>query len=139
MDRTIRCEHLARLTDSELAELAGLLAHPADDLTVISGPTVGMVMARVIEDARNEVFNLGEVLVTECQVRIGGEGGWSMLLGSRPAATLAAATIDAALATNPETAGVVDARLRELIARHDADLAVRRSELAPTRVRFETQ
>jgi alpha-D-ribose 1-methylphosphonate 5-triphosphate synthase subunit PhnG len=139
MDRTTRCEHLARLTDPELAELATLLAHRPDDVTVINGPTIGMIMARVVEDARNEIFNLGEILVTECHVQLGDDEGWAMLMGSRPTAALQAATIDAALAADPAAVQAVESRLLEFVAGHDAILAAQRAELAPTRVQFETQ
>jgi alpha-D-ribose 1-methylphosphonate 5-triphosphate synthase subunit PhnG len=139
MDRTTRCEHLARLTDPELAELATLLTHRLDDVTVINGPTIGMIMARVVEDARNEIFNLGEILVTECHVQLGDDEGWAMLMGSRPTAALQAATIDAALAADPAAVQAVESRLLEFVAGHDAILAEQRAELAPTRVQFETQ
>lgn len=139
MDRTTRCEHLARLTDPELAELTTLLTHRPDDVTVINGPTIGMIMARVVEDARNEVFNLGEILVTECHVRLGDDEGWAMLVGSRPTATLQAATIDASLAANHAAVQAVEVRLLEFVSGHDVILAGQRAELAPTRVQFETQ
>lgn len=137
MDRTERCEQLARLTDAQLDALIALAGSPKP--TVTTAPVVGMVMLRVVEDARGELFNLGEALVTECQVRVDHEEGWAMLPGSRPHGALAAATLDAALAARPDLANAVDPRLASFVTEHDAQLAARQQRLAPTRVRFETQ
>lgn len=140
MERTQRTELLARLSDSELAGIAGSIPAPVvADRVVIVEPTVGMVMARAIEGARGEVFNVGEVLVTECQVQLGDCEGWGMLMGSRPKAALAAATIDAAVAAGRIGADSVDRVIARLVAAHDAAIAARQAELAPTRVQFDTQ
>jgi len=140
MERTDRCELLARLSDTELAELVQLIdAGTLDDLALVVEPTVGMIMARVVEGARGETFNFGEVLVTECQVRVGDQEGWSMLLGRRPEGALAAATLDAALAAGCDPEERIDRQIAQLIAVQDAELAAQRAELAATRVHFETQ
>lgn len=140
MDRTRRSEMLARLSDSELADIAGMIPPSwLADRVVVVEPTVGMVMARAIEGAHGEVFNVGEVLVTECQVRIERHEGWGMLMGSRPNAALAAATIDAAIVAGHLDAPPVDARLARFIATHDAAIAASQAELVATRVQFETQ
>jgi len=140
VERKERAEMLARLSDAELMQLVALV--PGDDLAdlvILEGPTIGMVMCRVVEDALGEVFNLGEVLVTECLVRIGAAEGWAMVMGSRPGATRAAATIDAALAAGRIAPDLIDEPLARLIAAHDAALEAERTALAATRVRFETQ
>jgi len=140
MDRTRRCEMLARLSDSELADINGSIAMDTlAERVVIVEPTVGMVMARAIEGAHGEIFNVGEVLVTECQVRIERHEGWGMLMGSRPGAALAVATIDAAIVAGRLESAPVDVRLARLIATHDAELAGNQAALAATRVQFETQ
>jgi alpha-D-ribose 1-methylphosphonate 5-triphosphate synthase subunit PhnG len=131
---------LARLSDSEITEIAGMVTdRMARDVMVVVEPTVGMVMARAIEGAQGEVFNVGEVLVTECQVQIDHHEGWSMLMGSRPQGALAAATVDAAMAAGVVDPASIDAVLIRLIAVHDAELAARQAELAATRVQFDTQ
>ena len=140
MDRTDRCELLAQLTDAEIERLASLvLDEHARNPTLIVPPTVGMVMARVAEGAHGDVFNFGEVLVTECHVRIGQSEGWSMVMGSRPKAALRAASIDAVLAAGTVDPGEIDARLLALSVARDAAVAAGRAHLAETRVQFETQ
>lgn len=137
MDRTRRCELLAQMDDDALAALHDRL--PAVDAVTISGPTVGMVMMRVQEGARGELFNLGEVLVTECSVRVGASSGWAMLLGSRPRGSELAARIDAAIVETPSLAATVDPALEEVGSEVAAREAAAFARLAPTRVRFETQ
>ncbi|MDQ3442771.1 MAG: phosphonate C-P lyase system protein PhnG [Chloroflexota bacterium] len=140
MNRTQRCEMLARLSDSELAGVTHMIpVSSLADRVVVVEPSVGMVMARAIEGAHGEVFNVGEVLVTECQVRIDRREGWGMLMGSRPNAALAVATIDAAIVAGRLDVTTVDARLALLIATHDAAIAASQADLAATRVQFETQ
>lgn len=53
-------------------------------------------MARVRETVDGEVFNLGEVVVTRCEVALGGQPGWAMVLGDDPEKALCAAVLDAA-------------------------------------------
>ena len=142
MDRTDRCEQIAQLTDTEIERLARLVLdgnEPARRPTLITPPTVGMVMARVAEGAHGDVFNFGEVLVTECHVRIGQSEGWSMVMGSRPAAALRAASIDAVLAGGGVDPTPLDRQLASLTQVRQAAVAASRAHLAETRVQFETQ
>jgi alpha-D-ribose 1-methylphosphonate 5-triphosphate synthase subunit PhnG len=140
MNRTVRCELLARLPDNELKRLAELAT--SDDLgefSLVTPPTVGMVMARVIEGARGETFNVGEVLVTECLVALGEHEGWAMLMGSRPTGALAAATIDAASVAGTRHIDRIDAEIAQLNEQIDAAELAERKRLHATRVQFDTQ
>jgi alpha-D-ribose 1-methylphosphonate 5-triphosphate synthase subunit PhnG len=140
MDRTVRSELLARLPDQDLARLSNLATGDSlRDTTIVRPPTIGMVMARVAEGAHGEVFNLGEVLVTECMVSVSGYEGWSMLMGSRPQGALDAATIDAALDADERNRAKVENELLALIAAKDAVEAAERARLNATRVQFDTQ
>ena len=140
MDRTERCELLAQLTDTEIERLARLvLEEPARNPTLITPPTVGMVMARVAEGAHGDVFNFGEILVTECRVLIGQGEGWCMVMGSRPAAALQAASIDAVLGAGAVDPTSFDTDLRALADARAAGVAAERAHLAETRVQFQTQ
>jgi len=53
-------------------------------------------MVRVKETVENETFNLGEVLVTRCEVTLNGEPGWGVAMGDDPERALCAAVLDAA-------------------------------------------
>jgi len=63
---------------------------------LVARPATGLLMNRIVETVEGEVFNLGEVLVTRCEVLLGGERGWSMVLGQEPERALCAAVLDAA-------------------------------------------
>jgi alpha-D-ribose 1-methylphosphonate 5-triphosphate synthase subunit PhnG len=140
MDRTLRCELLAQLPDADLNRLAvPVLDGMSEHIELITPPTVGMVMARVEEGARGEVFNFGEILVTECRVRINSTEGWAMLLGSRPTAALRAASVDAILAADPARGAELDHELQRLAEIQRQQAATERAALDATRVRFETQ
>ena len=92
-------------------------------------------MARVRETVDGEIFNLGEVLVTSCEVTLDDEPGWALVMGHDPERALCAAVVDAASRRDQAT------ELREDLARElAAAREVRRERWAsvqPTRVEFE--
>lgn len=137
MDRSRRCELLAQLDDTQLGQLMTRLG--SVEASIVAEPTVGMLMIRVLEDAHGETFNFGEALVTEATMRVGEAEGWAMLMGRRLEGARIAATIDAALAENEDLQPAVDEQLTAFEQQLQARQQERYSQLAPTRVRFETQ
>lgn len=100
-----------------------------------SGPRTELVMARARETVDGEVFNLGEVLVTACEVTLEGEPGWGLVMDHDPERALCAAVVDAA----SRREGVDELR-GELTAWLAAAREARRERWAsvqPTRVEFE--
>lgn len=91
-------------------------------------------MARVKEKVDGEVFNLGEVLTTSCEVRLGGEPGWAMVMDHDPERALSAAVVDAASRCED---GAVRADLEELLADAREARKSRWEGVQPTRVEFE--
>lgn len=137
MDRTERTGHLASLTDDQIGTLFKEIGSP--QATFPTSPRLGMVMMRVHEDAHGEVFNLGEVLVTDCIATVDGEDGWSMFIGHRPEAARMAAAIDAALAASPDSAATVDAMLLGFVEEAERARNQEHQKLAATRVQFDVQ
>lgn len=91
-------------------------------------------MARVRETVDGEVFNLGEVLVTDCEVEVDGETGWGMVMGQDPERSILAAVLDAAsrkgdAGLKTELAALLDSARESRRARWNA--------VGPTRVEFE--
>ncbi|MCS7002338.1 MAG: phosphonate C-P lyase system protein PhnG [Dehalococcoidia bacterium] len=138
MERHERCEILASLPRDTVVQLAAeLLRGREGRATLISPPTVGMVMARAIDGALGELFNLGEVLVTEARVSVDGHAGWGMVLGRDGDHALSIALIDAGLEAFPDDRARVDAQIQAGAARVAAALDEEWAAVAPTRVDFE--
>jgi len=131
-----RAELLAALDADTVVALAEEVLRAGDDLRVITGPELGMVMLQVREPVAEERFYLTEVLVSRAEVELRGARGWAMRAGDDGLAALAAAVLDAAADVDADHRVAVDALCaateRRLADGRDAELA----ELAPTTVQF---
>jgi alpha-D-ribose 1-methylphosphonate 5-triphosphate synthase subunit PhnG len=98
---------------------------------------VGLVMLPMIEPVKDATFYLGEVLVAEARVRIGGVEGYAACLGRDVEQALALALVDAANA-----AGMVQEEIAQFLAVQSAQLQRADDELLrqveATRVEMET-
>ena len=101
---------------------------------VVSRPRQALMMARVKETVDGEIFNLGEVLVTSCEVTLDGEPGWAMVVDHDPERALCAAIVDAA---SRRGTGEVQAELEGLLAGARGARKARWAGVQPTRVAFE--
>lgn len=138
MNREERCEALAAIREAETVRLAERIADGSiGSVTVIAPPTVGMVMARAVDGAEGEVFNLGEVLATEARVSLGGHEGWGMVLGRCPEHALAVAIVDAGLEAGHPAGPSIERELHDLGAAAAAEASREWLRIAPTRVRFD--
>jgi len=129
------------LTAISAASATGLAERILDgslgDVAVIIPPTVGMIMARAQDGAKGELFNFGEVLVTEARVSIGGHEGWGMVMGRAPDHALSVAVVDAGIeAGHPERAAI-ERELADLAAAQAERAAEEWLRVAPTRVQFD--
>lgn len=135
LNREDRFEALSLADEDGLVEIADrILAN--HHVTVLRPPVSGAVMMRAIETAEGSAFNLGEVSVTEAEVELGGERGYSMVMGYSPRKALAAAVLDAAAEANlaiHEIDSVLQAAFRDEAERRGHEWAA----LSPTRVQFD--
>ena len=139
MNRTTRCETLAQVSPDDAQRLAqSILDGSLGEVQIIIPPTVGMLMARAVDGARAETFNLGEVLVSEARVSIAGHQGWSMVMGANTEHALAAAIVDAGLEAGHACSATVSAELERLAVELELRQAAELDIVAPTRVCFET-
>ncbi|MBN2547307.1 MAG: phosphonate C-P lyase system protein PhnG [Spirochaetes bacterium] len=50
-------------------------------IELVKKPEEGLLMFRAVESVEESEFNVGEVLITECEVKINESTGYSMILG----------------------------------------------------------
>lgn len=64
-------------------------------MQILKEPQVRLIMMRVKDAAADEVFNLGEVLVSDCTVTVDSQLGYGIVLGNQTRRAEAAAILDA--------------------------------------------
>jgi alpha-D-ribose 1-methylphosphonate 5-triphosphate synthase subunit PhnG len=121
-----------------LKELADRCLKGAE-VQMLSAPKPVLLMARVRETVDGELFNLGEILATSCEVSLNGTPGWGTVLGDDPERSLCAAVLDAAV-RGAVPAGVAEEVRGELALQLAFAREARRERWAAvgaTRVEFE--
>lgn len=125
---------LARSAPDALAAL--LPETPAHQL--LRAPEAGAVMVRGRIGGTGAPFNLGEMTVTRCALRLEtGETGHAWVQGRDKAHALRAAAVDAML-QGPQAQAAQDAILAPLRAAETARKAARAAKAAATKVEFFT-
>ena len=106
--------------------------------TLLRGPEVGAVMVRGRVGGTGQPFNLGEMTVTRCSVRLdGGAVGHAHVQGRDKAHALRAAVVDALMQTDQAQATETQI-LTPLLAEEAAARALRATKAAATKVEFFT-
>lgn len=104
----------------------------------IMAPHLGLVMIKQRETAKNSLFYIGEVLVTQTKVRCKNHVGIGLVKGEDMAFSHALAVIDLAYKMGwPETKGL-DAWLKQLEAVERQVLARKTEQTLRTKVNFST-
>lgn len=125
----------------EVAEHVLATLSPADDLAVLVNRT-GLVMVPYRDSAKGTLFHLGEVLMSESQVRLtisGGEPieGYGMCVGRDLEQSMGMAVLDAALRANVARA-MITAFISAQQQAQQADDEALLQQVAATRVEMET-
>ena len=84
---------LSRASGKDVAEIAAPLKE-SGRVEVLKEPQKTLVMIKVRESVGRSLFYLGELLATECMVRINGSKGFSVMAGDDFEKTFHAAVID---------------------------------------------
>lgn len=136
MDGMERHVWMGLLACSAPARLAGVMGDLPDH-TLIRAPGFGTVMVRGRAGGTGSPFNMGEVTVTRCTLRLAnGTVGHSCVQGRNADHARHAALADALMQTAPElTARQI---LAPLLADRQARDALRRERAAATKVEFFT-
>ena len=108
------------------------------DARLLRAPEIGSVMVRGRAGGTGAAFNLGEMTVTRCTLKLGcGTVGHGHVQGRRKADARAAAVVDALMQTS-RAAAVADAILAPLRAEEAARRKARAQKAAATKVEFFT-
>lgn len=133
-----RHDWLGLLARSRPAHLAALMPDPLPDHHLLRAPEIGAVMLRGRAGATGAPFNLGEMTVTRCSVRLPcGTVGHGYVQGRDRAHARRAATLDALLQTD-RSAGLQDAILAPLSRAEAEARETRAAKAAATKVEFFT-
>lgn len=110
----------------------------APDHEVLRTPEIGTVMVHGRAGAVGAPFNLGEITVTRCSVRLpSGHVGHGYVQGRDKQASLAAGLVDA-LAQTGQAETIDEAIIEPLAIEAQAQLAARAAKAAATKVDFFT-
>ncbi|GHE60794.1 protein phnG [Camelimonas fluminis] len=127
----------AEATREELETVVAAVGYPGA-VAILRRPETGLVLVRGRAGGDGDAFNLGEMTLTRCVVRLDdGVEGYAWTPGRDGARTRAAAIIDA-LVQSPTHASDLDAAMTPVRQRLADDLAVAESRTAATRVNFFT-
>ncbi len=136
MNRDMRFDLISRADGKKMCTIAEkILADTGVD--IVKKPLCGMIMMRFLDSAKNCVFNLGEVLVSEAEVKIGNSMGYSMRMGMETETALAGAILDAAVeAKHPLAPEIIDLLSNEE-RRLSEEKQVKWAQVESTRVDFK--
>jgi len=137
MKRRQRTKTLINSTSNLTAVLANEIK-AGYDIELMEEPNYGLVMVKVRETAKKSQFYLGEVLVTECKVRISGSIGVGLIKGDEPEKAYDLAVIDAAYAAELVETGAWSAKLYKEQAQIEQDYAAEYTKVMRTKVDFQT-
>jgi alpha-D-ribose 1-methylphosphonate 5-triphosphate synthase subunit PhnG len=125
--------------EAEAARLPKALSY-----TLLRRPEAGLVMLEGRAGNTGQRFNVGEMLVTRCVVRLepqdggGATEGQAFIQGRRPRHAELAALFDALLQQEDWAASLDRSLIAPLVRKRDQQLKNRRHETVPTKVDFFT-
>jgi alpha-D-ribose 1-methylphosphonate 5-triphosphate synthase subunit PhnG len=135
MKRAEVFEIIATADKSVICRLAREVLEDSD--IVVLREQTGMLMARAMDFVEGIAFNLGEVLVTEVEVRLNDTLGYSMVLGMDPGKALAGAVLDAAIVSDHHLRDKIIDVLKEERTKAEARRSKLWNAVKTTRVDFE--
>lgn len=137
MKRAIRTKVLIEVGQREALEMANEIIGNYE-VQEIQPPRQGLTMIKLRESAKNSLFYIGEVLVTETKVRIGNSFGTGIVMEENNDLSKALAVIDAAYKGNlPETENWLHI-LKELEQKLHNKLEQVKCSIERTKVNFDT-
>ncbi|KPI47131.1 phosphonate metabolism protein PhnG [Clostridioides difficile] len=111
-------------------------------ISIIKNPNLATVMVRANESVKNTTFNLGEILVTECSVKVDESLGYGIVAENNYKKAIYLAAIDAVLHSNnikfDELKNYINKSVYEENLRYEQDIIDEFSLINKTKVQFNT-
>ncbi|BDH60056.1 phosphonate C-P lyase system protein PhnG [Lysinibacillus sp. PLM2] len=137
MRRALRTKILIEVGHQEAIEMANEIIDKYEVQEILA-PRQGLAMIKMRESAKNSLFYIGEVLITEAKVRLGNSYGVGMLMEENNELSRALAVIDAAYKENlPETIKWQE-KLNMLEQKLNNKIKEIKCSIERTKVNFET-
>jgi len=142
----VRQRRMAALAFADEATLEAEAAKLVDSFsyTFLRRPEAGMVMLEGRAGNSGQRFNVGEMLITRCVLRLEPQGsgsateGYAFVQGNRPRHAELAALFDALLQQEEWAESLDRSLIASLVAKREEKLRKRVEETAPTKVDFFT-
>jgi len=128
---------LARASAEDLSALLAAL-DPLPEAETLRAPETGLVMVRGRAGGDGDAFNLGEMTVTRCAVRLGAHIGHAYIAGRDHSKARLAALLDAALQDQALQPALLQSIIEPLASAQQAARAAEARKAAATRVDFFT-
>lgn len=136
MDRLERTKILIDGSRS-LANVLAVAIESKYDVQILSEPQHALTMMKVRETAKNSLFHLGEVLVTETKVQIDESLGLGIVVGDDAELSYELAVIDAAYQAKLDETKLWDVLFEEEKQRIQDRKQQREQEILKTKVNFD--
>lgn len=111
-------------------------------ISIIKEPNLATVMVRANESVNNATFNLGEILVTECSVKVDESLGYGIVAENDGKKVVYLAAIDAVLHSNntkfDELKNYINKSVYEESLRYEQEIIDEFSLINKTKVQFNT-
>jgi alpha-D-ribose 1-methylphosphonate 5-triphosphate synthase subunit PhnG len=137
MERDKRFEIMAGGPAAPLIAMADRLLETNNLVEITREPKPAVMMLRARETAQGTVFNFGEAVVTEAEVRYCGQTGYMLILGDNQLHALAGAVCDAALEAKHTLSPDILETLAVLTHFQQAEAEADWARVAPTAVNFD--
>ena len=119
-------------------EWAGHLLKALGEVKVLVQPRPALVMMHARDSVEQEVFCVGEILVTECQIACRKQRFWGRVMGGQPIRALSIAILAAAQSLEPEAISSFEHSFSQESQRINEREERERRALGATKVQFET-
>lgn len=137
MKRRQRTEILIQ-GDGQLAQQFAESIMDTYECREILAPQYGLTMIKMRETAKNSLFYIGEVLITEAKVEINNRIGIGIVVGMKDELAKHLAIIDAAYKADLPEKTTWEVQLIKAEKQITKELAKKQAELFETKVSFET-